>query len=490
MNNTSLIRLSGINYTYEANDDPAIQDISFSVKQGEWLWIVGPGGSGKTTICELICGILQSRSEGLLQGEILIAGLDMSSGTAERLAGQVGVIFQDPETALIHEYVEDELAFAPENLCVAADEIEKRMEQTLTDMDIQKIRHHQIDILSGGQKQRVSIASVLTMKPKILVLDEPTANLDNPSAKKLMSILIELHHKGHTIITLSSRINEHCDPDRLIILNQGQMSADITYRELSPQHKELLTQLGCWLNKKDCSTGAEIEESDLNTSISACPILQVCNLSFGYHQNKLKLKDDNKNVLHEINLELYEGDFLALLGPNGSGKTTFGKLLSGILSPPKGSIFIREQDVTDFTYKQLAQTVGYVFQNPDHQFVADTVMEECIFGLKGAQHDADMGWLEGEKILKKFGLYHQRSRNPHQLSISEKRLLNLASVLVLQPDIIVLDEPTAGLDYISANRLISYCADYTKQGKIAVMITHDVQTIHKWSTKELVLVTN
>lgn len=480
MSDKMAIELHNVSYTFKDEIEPAIQDINFAVQQGEWVSIVGPGGSGKTTLCELLCGALQYWPGGLFQGKIQVGGHDMSEVAAGRLAEVVGVVFQDPDSGLIHEYVEDELAFGPENLFVAPDEIEKRIQESLLSVDFPEARQLRTSELSGGQKQRISIASVLTLCPKIFIFDNVSANLDASAAKKLVATLRKLHDQGHTLITASSRMDDACSSDRVIILEKGRLIVDGSRARLNSDYNDILTHLGCVPCTNEVKYTAKLEEPSL---IKSEPLLQVKQLSFEYPTRHLK---ENKFVLNNVHINLYKNDILAVMGPNGSGKTTFGKLLVGLLPPPQSSIWIHGRDVTACSVQEMASTVGYLFQNPEHQFVTDTVWDECVFGLiqtgqKSASHSL------GEQILRRFGLYAYRDLSPYRLSAADKQLLNLASTLILQPDLVILDEPTAGLDYAKTDLFMSHCANYAHQGKAVLFITHDTYAAHRWSNIKLFL---
>jgi energy-coupling factor transporter ATP-binding protein EcfA2 len=482
-----IIQLTDLHYTYEGESEAALSNINLTLSQGDWLTIVGSGGSGKTTLCRLLCGILHQYPGGLMQGSYYFDGFSIDEDSANRLVGLVGAVYRDPESALIHDIVEDELAFGPENLRITQEEIERRILNTLMNIGMSEALGWRTAELSGGQQQRIAIASVLTMEPKLIILDDAVSYLDAPARRKLEAILLKLHQHGHTIITTTSRLEDHTMPaQRILALNKGRIVMDQTVSENQDRLHHELTRAGCWEEKYIKKT----KPPKLNETTN--PLLKVSGLHFAYASSSTK---PGHSVLDNFHMELESGEFLAILGPNGSGKTTFGKLLTGLLPAPRGVISILGRDITDHSLQQLALSIGYVFQHPDHQFVADTVFEECAFGLYTS---TGQSFFRNKKrslsedsrnqvndMLQKFDLFQHRDRNPHECIESDKRLLNLASTMILKPDIIVLDEPTAGLDYRHTDRFLSLCADYADQGNAIIMITHDAYAVRRWTTREI-----
>lgn len=493
MSKTPLIQFTNVSYCYEDSTQPALSNISLSVEPGEWLAVTGPAGSGKSTLCKLLCGMLQAWPEGQLQGLLEIAGCDVSGELPPELAGHIGPVFQDPETGLILDVIEDELAFGPENLQTEPEEIERRIDQALRDVELTGMRTRRIGELSGGQKQRIAIASVLTLKPRILVLDEASANLDQPAASKLQETLLRLRRQGHAIITASSRLDENTLADRVLLLEQGRAAAQGPAKAmLSGDTREKLIGLGC-LPRPAAESRPVMRSSANAASVTvpapSVPLLAIQSLSFGY--------PSNPDILRELQLSLYQGDLLALLGPNGSGKTTLGKLIAGLLPLPVGHIQLRGVDISELAEHELAERIGYLFQNPEHQFVASTVLEECIYSLHQL-HIRRLGRKEaaaalpqtratGEDWLRQFGLNAEKDRNPHSLSVAQQRLLNLASVLITEPELLILDEPTSGMGYTQADEFMEHCAAFTRKGGAVILITHDHVIVQKYATKQLLL---
>lgn len=485
----NLIELKNITYKYNEHAEPALQDIHMTVKSGEWISVIGPGSAGKSTLCRLLCGVLQSWPEGSLSGKYWLDGMNQTAGTAIDFAGKIGVVFEDPEVSIVQDAVEDEIAFGPENMKVDPAEIERRVDEALLAVDLLHLKKRSTHALSGGQMQRVNIASMLAMKPQIIILDDAAANLDHESSSRLLNTLKELHKQGHTIISLSSRYNEDEPSDKIYVLHKGRIVLQANRAELLQQHSGKLQQLGCLPDsaaKKQYVYKARKEQS--------APLLKANNLSYSYSMSG---DAERLPVLHQVNVIVEEGDFLIVTGPNGAGKTTLGKLIAGMLPAEECAIELLGKPLEKWDQAALAEMVGYVFQMPEHQFVADTVLEECAYTLQArAQQIKDKNdrirvMKQDEETakewLERFGLASQMDQNPYQLSAADKRCLTLASVLIGQPRLIILDEPTAGLDYASTDRLLSHCADYVEQGHAVIMITHDKTAAEKWANKTLAL---
>lgn len=458
-----IIRFDRLSYTYEGQTAPALREICFSVSPGEWVSIVGPGGSGKTTICSLLSGSLQSWPRGSIAGKLWVEGEDHTCRTALEAAGQVGIVYHDPELSLIQEIVEDDVVFGPENICLPPEELDSRIAYALQAVNMADARKRRTNTLSGGQQQRIAIASVLAMKPGILLLDNVSGSLDAASNRQLLHTLQELHRQGHTIITTTSRLDAADEADRVIILNEGSVAAEGTAEEV----KNTAIAQGVLPAEGDCRVCLTSK-----TAEHEAPIVTVNRLQFSYSPGQ-------PPALSVSGVDLYKGELVSVHGPNGSGKTTFGKLIAGLLPAPPNAIFLQGQDAARLPMPERSKMVGYVFQRPEHQFVGDNVLEECLFGLQPEDRPHGVAWLE------KFGLRPYEGYSPHQLPDAQKRLLNIASATIRNPDILVLDEPTAGLDYRVSNDIMQHCADYAGQGKLVIMITHDEAMASRWSTRAI-----
>lgn len=454
---------------------PVLGPINVSIAPGEWVAIVGAAGAGKSTLCRLLCGTLQASRTGELQGKLMIAGRDMTDAPLREYAGVIGAVFQDPENGLVMEMVEDELAFGPENRLVEPAEIDRRIDEALIAVGMPDARVAETKRLSGGQMQRIAIASMLTMKPQVFVLDDAEANLDSPAREQLIHTLRQLHQQGHTIITASPRLaGAALAADRVLVIDQGSVVFTDAPSSLIEKHRDALAELGCVIRNtgthehkgSQTSLFAEVNEKVKKDGGAGKSALQAEHVTFGY--------PGKPPVLHDLSFTAHEGELLAILGPNGTGKTTLGKLIVGLLQPMSGTIRYKGRLLSD-----ARPRIGYVFQQPDLQFVADTVYAEIAFSL--SNHASALQWLD------RFDLAAHQDRHPLQLSLAEKRLVNLAAALAADPELLILDEITAGLDYRTADQLIAHVYEYTRTGKIVLFITHDHDLVRSWNMKTLKL---
>lgn len=468
-----LVIFDRVTYSYEEERQPALQNISLTIQQNELVAIIGPNGCGKSTLCQLLNGSFLSQMGGEYQGKISLNGyqVQQSSGGAAPLAGQIGIVFQDADAQLVMGMVEDELAFGPENLRVAPAEIKQRIERVVQDLGISELRCNHVHELSGGQKQKVAIASVLTMDSPLIILDDVTANLDPSSKQSLLGLMDKLHEQGFTLLVTAARTGGIPQrTTRVVRMEEGRIVYD------GPPRQE------------DCqSIAAPNSLPSSEHSYSGLPALvDVRGLSYAYPNGAQPLTD--------ISFKIYPGDFMAVTGPNGSGKTTLSKLLMGLLPAPQGAIRFQGQDISSSSIYDLTDHIGYVYQTPEHQFVTESVWEECIFGLRMQrpkrlqsrplpQEVID----KGDEMLRRIGLFEQRDKHPYQLSTGEKRLLSVASMLITEPKLLILDEPTANQDDINSTKLLQFCADLTKQEIAVLMITHDPGIAAPFVTKSLVL---
>lgn len=475
------LELRDVIYAYTEDAKPVLREISFFAEPGEWVHVTGDSGSGKSTLAQLLCGYLPRTGGGFRSGKLSVNGVDPAEeGAIREVAKRIGVVFQDPDAQLVQGRVEDEVAFGPENMCCGLSEIERRVAESLAAVDLSDYRMDNVHNLSGGQRQRVAIAAVLSMDTPILVLDEPAASLDAVAKERLLLLLDKLQQQGRTIVTLSGRVDEFAAAaERLVVLEHGNIILDGPSERLLEQERMSLVKLGLLPDRIQLGLGGDASstleaEAEIRFQIapSIKPLLEIKDLSYAYDLNK-------GNVLKNISLSLHPGEWKLLCGENGSGKTTLSRLFMGLLGPPKGKVWWQGQDIARLSLPEIAQDIGYVFQQPEHQFVANTVMEELLFGPRavqglGPRERTPEPMLERAKALLAIaGLQGREHISPYMLSGGEKRLLSVAAAMIVPKKLYILDEPTAGTDLYGTAKLATLCREAIASGAALVMITHE-----------------
>jgi energy-coupling factor transporter ATP-binding protein EcfA2 len=490
-----LIRLRGFSFSYNGTDRPALNNISLTIEDGQFVLITGASGGGKSTLCRVFNGLVPHFYGGKISGQAEVQGRDILKTPPKELATKVGMVFQDPENQLVTTDVEREIAFGLENLGYPRNLIARRIEEALDTAGIAQLRFARHQELSGGEKQKVAIASVLALHPEILVLDEPTSELDPQSAEEVLRLLERLNDElGLTVILIEQRLDRVVHlVDRLLVMGGGEIIADGTPREVMggdteglgiglPPVIRLMRQLpgkelalnGLPLTVKDARLQLQKALKGVKTAefadagASAKPVLNVDKLWFSYGE---------RAALRNINLDIERGGFIGIMGRNASGKTTLVKQFNGLLRPTKGRVRLEGVDTRQSTVAELSQRVGYVFQNPNDHLFADSVEDEIAFSLRNRGAEESEINKAVENMLNEFELGRYRKSYPRNLSGGEKQRVALASVLADQPEIIVLDEPTRGMDYVLKKKLINYLDDYRRRGNTVIMVSHDVETI-------------
>jgi energy-coupling factor transport system ATP-binding protein len=517
----AVVDLSNVTYTYEGEADPVLRNVSLRVNRSEFVLVLGPSGCGKSTLLHLLNGSVPHILNGTLAGTAVICGKVVADTKVADFATDVGMVFQDPDAQIINTRVRDEVCFGLENLCLRADEILACQKEALDEVGLPGFGDRSIFELSGGQKQRVSIAAVLAARPRLLVLDEPTANLDPAGMAEVFAVLARLNREsGTTIVMVEHRVDELADKvSRVVLMDQGAIVFDgspraafsarrVVHSEEAdvvptaswfPQVAELAMDLAaasrqelvpdqvplCIEDAVDlCAAWSAPKEAVAVTTPPVerlkKPLLAINSLSFGY--------DRNTPILKKVDLALESNAIVALLGRNGSGKTTLARLLVGINAAPAGAIGLGGKDLSKLGAREIAAYVGYVFQNPDHQFVTDQVDEEIAYGLKVRNYSAVEIARRVDEVLAIVDLKRYRHRSPFSLSLGERRRLSVATMLVLEPHLLVLDEPTIGQDYERAQQLMGLMARLRERyGTTILMITHDVRLVAQWADRAVVL---
>jgi energy-coupling factor transporter ATP-binding protein EcfA2 len=500
-----LIRIRELSFSYNGADKPALSKINLTIEDGQFVLITGASGGGKSTLCRCFNGLVPHFYGGRIGGKAEVQGMDILTHPPRELATKVGMVFQDPENQLVTSDVEREIAFGLENLGYPKNLIARRIEEALDTAGIANLRFARNNELSGGEKQKVAIASVLALHPEILVLDEPTSELDPQSAEEVLRLLERLNDElGLTVILIEQRLDRVVHlVDRILVMGGGEIIADGTPREVMggdidglgiglPPVIRLMRKLqgkdpplnGLPLTVKDARLQLQKVLQGVKTAefagggAKAETVLNMDKLWFSYGE---------RAVLRNINLDIDRGEFIAIMGRNASGKTTLVKQFNGLLKPTRGRVRLEGVDTRKSTAAELSQKVGYVFQNPNDHLFADTVEDEIAFSLRNRGADEAEITRAVEQMLDEFELTRYRKSYPRNLSGGEKQRVALASVLAAEPEVIILDEPTRGMDYLLKKKLINYLDDYRRRGNTVIMVSHDVETVAECARRVVLL---
>ncbi|MEO8285803.1 MAG: energy-coupling factor transporter ATPase [Chloroflexota bacterium] len=477
---SSIISLKNVAYQYPASDTPALRDFSLEVDEGEFLLVTGVSGAGKSTLLRLLNGLVPHFYGGTVSGRISVAGRDPVAVGPGDMSDSVGLVFQDPEAQFVAEVVEDEMAFAMENAGLPLATMRKRVEESLHALGIDHLRGRRVNTLSGGERQRVAIAAVLTLQPKIVVLDEPTSQLDPQSAEEVLDSLVKLNKDLGLTIVLSEhrleRVVQHAD--RILYLGSGGTTIIGAPRDvlaaipLAPPLAQVGKLLG-WsplpLTIKEArrfvqgsSIGEELATPVFESNpVKADATFRLCDVWFGY---------GGQDVLHGLSIDIRAGEITALMGRNGAGKTTILKLMTGLLKPSRGSVTTLGLDMRHSSLEAISKVVGYVPQQPDLLLFADSVQAEVNFTRKTHGLPPD-----GAELLAGLGLTRYSASDPRDLSVGERQRVALAAVLSGEPQALILDEPTRGLDYLQKDALVAILRRLRDEGRTVVLATHDVE---------------
>ena len=458
-----MIELEQISYTYPHTAQKALDHLSFTIPKGKCVLVTGPSGAGKTTLCLASAGILHHEYGGKKEGTVTLDGKEVSTfGSLSEVARTLGIVFDDAEAQMIFTTVEEEILSALEYRGLAAEVVEERLSTIMEKTHLTELRNRSPHHLSGGQKQRAALAATLALGNDILILDEPTSELDEGATSRIVDILRGLKNEGKTILLVEHKFEHFRDMvDILVVMENGGISAMGKPEEvLSDERIRKIVVAdfsGIRSGNKD-----KTAENSLCKNPDSSPVISVNNLVYSYEKFR---------ALDKITLTIAAGEFIAIVGENGSGKTTLVKHFNGLLVPESGTVVIAGKDTKLSSTTELSKLVGLVFQNPDHMFFADSVYDEVAFGLKN-QGVTDMdGTIRS--ALEEVNLGHTSSLYPRWLSRGERQRLAIACVIAMQPRIIVLDEPTTGLDGNEARLVMDVLKRLQQKGHTIVVITHN-----------------
>lgn len=499
------VEFKNLTFTYEGAQRPALKDVSLRVNQGEIILITGPAGSGKTTLCSCINGLVPHFHEGELEGDVLVRDYNTRTSRVGGLASIVGMVFQDPESQLVTNSVADEVAFGPENFGVPRDEINDRVADALRATRLEGYDEREPHTLSGGEQQACVIAAVYAMQPEVYVMDEPLANLDPEGKAKVLKVVVEIaKQRGKTLILVEHALEEVLPlVDRVIVMDHGQIirdgpvaeileAGDISFVFTRPPVVRLGEKYGLTplpLSSSDFHKQflsryspeiCPLQDADTYTAKSERQVIKMEDISFSYDTH-------NSEALKQVSLTIAAGEFVAILGRNGSGKTTLIRHIIGLLQPDHGSVEVLGMDVSETPTHQLARKIGFCFQNPNHQIVSFNVRDEITFGLKA--HNVDPGEFDSRirESLKYVNMLDYIDSEVFDLGKGQKQRVALASVLSLRPEILIVDEPTTGQDPRMAQEIFEILQRLNEAGTTVIIITHQIDYAAAYAKRAIVL---
>lgn len=454
--NNNLLEVKDLCLSYEEGHN-VFQNINFKIKENTINLISGNSGDGKSSLLMCIARVIPETIEGVIRGEIVFQGENLENKDVQYISGTIAYMFQDSDSQLCTFTVADEIAFALENLMLPPESMENKIDEILSLVGIKELKHRQLNHLSGGEQQKVALASILALDPKLILMDEPTANLDPVSTKEMIKLIKALRDKmGKTILIIEHKIKEFA-PIADTVIKFTREGAETLFDPIafSKEYREKFK-----LPKI---------KSNISEKVDA-PVLEVKNVSFSY--------ENKKQVLKDISFNLNKGEILAIVGHNGAGKSTLSKILMGLKKPLKGEIRVKGSDISKMSVSQLGQHMGLVFQNPEHQFIKMSVYKELSLSLELRGIKEELIKEKTNSYLKKFRLYENRKDNPFTLSQGQKRRLSTATMMINGQELLILDEPTYGQDKENLIELVNLLYEVNKSGTSVLIITHDVDLVY------------
>lgn len=498
------IEFQNVTFSYAGSKEPAIKNIDLNIKPGEIVLITGPAGSGKTTLCSCINGLIPHYHEGQLSGNVLIGPYDTQKARVGGLASLVGMVFQDPESQLVTNSVLDEVAFGPENLGVSRDEINQRIQAALEATRLIGYEEREPHNLSGGEQQACVIAATYAMHPEIYVMDEPLANLDPAGRAYILNLVVQVaRQRGKTLVIVEHALEETLPlVERIIVMEKGQIVRDGPTQEVLAQgdiphvlkRPDILRLAEAFRLEDLALTPAQFNQSLRSKhTLKSAPSLPYQNGHHPHTETVIEFKNvsftytGDKEALENVSLKIKAGEMVAIMGRNGSGKTTLVRHVIGLNQPSKGQVLVTGKDITTTPTHVLAKDVGFCFQNPNHQIVSFTVKEEMLFGLKS--HNVDPAEFD-ERIresLEIVDLSDKIDSEVFDLGKGQKQRLALASVLTLKPKILIIDEPTTGQDPEMIDEIFAIIKRLNDMGTTILLITHRVDYAAMFAKRAVVL---
>lgn len=508
----SAVEIRNLRVRYRGAVEPALDGVDLTVERGELVAVLGATGAGKTTVCRAISGLVPHAIKSRVEGEVFVDGVSVGASSVAETARHVGSVFQDAESQIFGLTVESDAAFGLENLAMEPKEIRSRVDTALRQVRMDSLAERPSYELSGGQKQRLVIAAALAMRPPVLVLDEPTAELDPVGKRQLLELLAELAREGIAVIVAEQMTDGLAEIfDHALLLEEGRPLASGPIAELlgdvatlekagvRPPQVALALHLaspdadlvpatlesGVAYVRARCN-GRPLQtirrERDANmrpANINGEPAIEAEGITFAY--------PGGVEALRGVSLEVKRGEMVALVGENGAGKSTFARCLNGLLRPASGTLRINGVDAGEESVAGLARRVGYVFQNPDHQIWAETVRDELSFGPRNLGFDEERTEASIKRALEAVDLHVSDDDHPNLLGGGERQKLAVAGVLAMEPDILILDEPATGLDWPATRAMMRLVSELHAEGRTIVVITHDMWILAEYIPRAIVM---
>ena len=517
----TIIKLDDVSFSYGHEAQNALDHVSLAIEKGEFVGVIGPSGAGKSTLAAVMSGAIPHHYTGQLFGATLVDDRDTCEITLTDISRVVGSVLQDIDAQMVAPIVEDEMLFGLENFGIPHDQIEERISQTLTTVGISDLRHREIATLSGGQKQKVAIAAIIAMAPNVLVLDEPTAALDPASSTLVFDTLRQINREhGITVVVIEQKVallSKYCS--RVLVMADGKLAFDGEPHQVFAHASELrqmgvdsprvariansLAEVGLLpsdqapcLNVSEAhqlisslladatSKDAPADVPETSPHIPAVPrgvnqepVVELTDVTFAYPHGGASVSN--------LNMCVYPGELVGIIGQNGAGKTTLTKLLNGLLHPASGTVRMSGMNTADVPTSAIAAKCATLFQNPDRQLCRDTVLDEVAFGLELHGVGTDEARQRARVAAERFGLPLDES--PFSLSRGQRQMVALASVVVLDPQVVLLDEPTSGLDYRECMTVMETVSEMAERGCAVIMVCHDMEVVSDFAQRLVVM---
>ena len=504
-----VIEFVDFTFQYRAQAKPTLNNINLTIYEGEKVLIVGPSGSGKSTLSNCINGLVPFSNEGEISGSLKVKGKETKEMSIFELSNSVGTVLQDPDGQFIGLTVGEDIAFKLENDCVSQEEMKEKVKVVSEIVGIDTHLNSAPYSLSGGQKQRVTLAGVMVGEVDILLFDEPLASLDPATGKSAIELIDQIQKKTNkTILIIEHRLEDvlHCPVDRIIVVDNGRIAADITPGELlssnllvetgireplyitalkyagcdikpemHPEHIDTLNIDSCREKLKDWYEDTIEDEQKVNNEV----ILEMRDVKFSY--------ESGKEILHGVSFKINKGEMVSIVGRNGAGKSTISKLICGFYKPTEGQILFNGRDLINDTIKERAEKIGIVMQNPNQMISKTMIFDEVALGLKVRGVPEEEIKNRVFETLKICGLYEFRNWPISALSFGQKKRVTIASILALNPEVLILDEPTAGQDFKHYTEIMEFLKELNQKGVTIIMITHDMHLMLEYTNRAIVL---